>query len=462
MKVIICGAGRVGTSIAAYLSREPHHEITIIDLDAALIAKASERYDVKGVVGHAAHPEVLVQAGIKDADILIAVTHLDEVNMVACQIAHSLFHVSKKIARLRERSYLDPSWSNLFSRNHMPIDAIISPERAVAGAIIQRLSTPGTTNNIVLEQGDVHLVGIHCPDDCPLLNTQLKQLPNLFSGLPFEIMAIFRGYEHIPITPDSQLEAGDEVYVLTGKDDVDRVRAIFGHFEEKAHSFVVIGGGNIGSRVAKSIKQHNKKHSVKLIENNAENAKSLAVDLNDLGITIIQGEGLDQAIMQEANIGNTDTVILVTNDDECNIIGGVIAKKQGCGRVISLVNKIDYSGLAYDLGLDTMINPSAITVSTILSMVRCGRIRNIHSLRDGALEVTEVEVSSHSPLLGMSQSEVAALNSHIRIGAIYRDEALLFLNDDLRIQADDHLIIAAPQSCAAEVERLFSQDAEEF
>lgn len=462
MKVIICGAGRVGTSIAAYLSREAHHDIILVDLDQALINAASEKFDVKGVCGHAGHPDTLVKAGIKDADLLIAVTELDEVNMVACQVGHSLFNVPKKIARLRDRSYLDQQWSNLFSRNHMPIDSIISPEEEVANAIIQRLSVPGTTNDIILAKGQAHMIGIACLDDCPLLNTQLKQLPHLFPELRFDVMAVFRGYDYLPVTPDMQFEPGDEVYVLAEEETLDRIRAIFGHHEEKSHSFVVIGGGNIGARVAQSIKRRNTKRSVMLVEASAQSADNLAVSMAGEGITVIHGDGLDQTIMQEANMAITDTAVLVTNDDECNIIGGVIAKKQGCGRVISLVNKADYASLAYDLGLDTLINPSAITVSTILRQVRKGRIRNIHTVRDGALEIIEAEISENSRMAGMNKAEIMAFNAHIRLGAIVRDGVFIIADDDTVIQAGDEVVITTPQHCAVEIEKLFSVAAEIF
>ena len=456
MKVIICGAGRVGTSIAAYLSREAHHEIILIDTQPDLVAMASERFDIKGVAGHASHPETLVKAGVKDADVVIAVTELDEVNMVATQVAHSLFNVPKKIARLRDQSYLDAQWSNLFSRNHMPIDSIISPEVEVANAIIQRLSIPGTTNDIILANGAAHCIGIACDDDCPLLNTQLKQLPTLFSDLDFSVMAIFRGYDSIPVTDDAQFMAGDEVYVLAPEGNLDRIRAIFGHYEQQAHSFAIIGGGNIGARVAQSIKRQNKKHSVKLVEAGKQRANDLATELSGMGITVINGDGLDQTIVEEAGIAATDTCVLVTNDDECNVIGGIIAKKQGCGRVISLVNKVDYASLAYDLGLDTLINPSAITVSTILRQVRKGRIRNIHTIRDGALEVIEAEIAENARIVGMSQTDLLAVNANIRIGAIVRGGVFTCTHDDTTIQAGDMLVLAMPQSCAGEVESLFS------
>lgn len=460
MKVIICGAGRVGSSIAAYLSREPHHEIILIDTQGDLVSKASEIYDVKGVTGHAAHPDVLVRAGVREADAIIAVTELDEVNMVATQVAHSLFNVPKKIARLRAPSYLDAQWSNLFSRNHMPIDSIISPEYEVANAIIQRLSIPGTTNDIILTGGGVHCIGLTCEDDCPLLNTQLKQLPTLFSDLDFSIIAIFRGYDSIPVTEDAQFRPGDEVYVLAKEDDLDRVRAIFGHHERQSHSFVIIGGGNIGARVAQSIKRQNKKHSVKLVEANKDRATFLAADIAGQGITIIQGDGLDQNIVNEAEIARTDTAILVTNDDECNVIGGVIAKKQGCERVISLVNKVEYASLAYDLGLDTLINPSAITVSTILRQVRKGRIRNIHTIRDGALEVLEAEIPDNAKIVGMNQQDLSDLNPNIRIGAVIRGEEITIASPAGAIQAGDKVVLSVPQSCASELEGLVSAHVE--
>ena len=233
MRVIVCGAGQVGYSIAAYLCKEDN-DVTVIDTNARLMAQINDELDVNGITGHASNPEILNMAGANEADMLIAVTHSDEVNMVACQVGHSLFSVPKKIARIRQQDYLMPAWSNLFSRAHMPIDVIISPEQVIAEDIYERLSVPGTTFVITLAEGKAHMVGVICGEDCPVVNTPIRQLESLFSGLSFKIMGILRNNKPIIPTADEQLFIGDEVYFVADTRHLGRVMSAFGHEEKIA------------------------------------------------------------------------------------------------------------------------------------------------------------------------------------------------------------------------------------
>ena len=326
MRVIICGAGQVGFSIAAYLSREDN-DVTVIDLQPDLIARVNESLDANGIIGHASNPDVLDAAGANDADLIIAVTHSDEVNMVACQVAHSIFNVPKKIARIRNQSYLNPAWSNLFSRAHLPIDVIISPEKEVAQAIYDRLRVPGTTDVIGLADEKVHVVGVIAGDNCPVVNTPLKQLSKLFPQLNIKVAAILRANK--PIIPDQneQILVGDEVYFFTDTRHMHRALATFGH-EEKAlnHAVTIMGGGNIGLFLARIMHEHQSQIRIKVIESNLARAMYLSEQMK--GVTVLHGDGLDPKSLEDAGIGTTEALVAVTNDDETNILGSIFSQAE--------------------------------------------------------------------------------------------------------------------------------------
>lgn len=458
MRVIICGAGQVGYSIAAYLARE-ENDVTVIDIDPHLIAEINDDLDVNGIVGHASTPDVLSQAGADECDLIVAVTHIDEINMVACQVAHSLFNVPKKIARVRAQSYLDPVWANLFSRAHMPIDAIISPEVELARAINERLSIPGTTNVFSLAHGRVHLVGVICNDNCPVINTQIRQLNVLFPDLPISIALILRGNKIMIPDPNEQLLTHDEVYFFTDAEHLQRAMAAFGHEEKAARQICILGGGNIGLYLAKLLQQEQKKVNIKIIENNEARAHHLSEELQN--VIIIHGDGLQQEILEEANVGQTETLIAVTNDDETNILGSLLAKQYGCERVITLVNKPTYRTLVTSLGIDAVVSPRASTVSTIMKHVRRGRVKAVHTLRDNVAEVIEAEVSETSALANKLLGE-ADLPAEVIIGAVVRREDVIMPTPDLMILPGDHIIVLAKAGQAREVEQLFTVQVDLF
>ena len=278
MKIIVCGAGKVGSNIARHLALE-NHDVTIVDQSETLVRQISDAHDVNGIVGHGSHPDVLERAGIADADLLIAVTLADETNMVACQVAHSLFGVPTKIARIRHQSYLQPMWANMFSRDHMPIDVIISPEIEVARAVTRRLEVPGAFEMIPLVDNKVKLLGVRCKPDCPLVNTPLKQLSQLFPDLNIVIVGLIR--EGKPIVPrgEDQMHAGDEVYFVVDSAQIDRAMAAFGHEEREARSLLIFGGGNIGMFLAKELEDNHDWVRAKIIESNKERAEEIAGQL---------------------------------------------------------------------------------------------------------------------------------------------------------------------------------------
>ncbi|HJP55286.1 MAG TPA: Trk system potassium transporter TrkA, partial [Rhodospirillales bacterium] len=278
MKVIVCGAGQVGFSLARHLSQE-NNDVTVIDQAPELVRRIGDSLDVKGLVGHASHPDVLEQAAADDADMIIAVTYADEINMVACQVAHSLFNVPTKIARIRHQSYLQPMWSNLFSRDHIPIDVIISPEIEVARAVTRRLRVPGAFEMIPLADDKVRLLGVRCSDTCPLVNTPLRQLTQLFPDLNIVVVGILRGGSAIVPTPDDQMLAGDEVYFVVDSEHLLRAMAAFGHDETEAKRLLIFGGGNIGLFLAQEIEREHPWVIAKIVESDDERAESIASQL---------------------------------------------------------------------------------------------------------------------------------------------------------------------------------------
>ena len=396
MRVIICGADQVGTSIAAYLSKE-NNDVTVIDPNAAHLNKMHNTMDLKTVTGYPSDPDTLNAAGANECDMMIAVTESDETNMVACQVGHSLFSVPKKIARIRRQTYLDPAWSNLFSRAHMPIDVIISPEILVAEDILQRLSIPGTTTAIKLADGKAHLIGVICLENCPVLNTQLGQLENLFPDLSFSIVSITRGTKNILPDENDMLEVGDEAFIVVDSNHIRRVMAAFGHLEKEARKIIISGGGNIGLSLIQKLQENIHGVQLKVIEYEKDRAAFLSEQLEN--IIIFNGDTLERNIMDEASISNAETYIALTNDDESNILGSLLAKQYGCERVITLVNNNAYYPLVGPLGIDALVSPKSIIVANIMQYVRRGRIRGIHHICDGESELIEIEVSESSQLV---------------------------------------------------------------
>ncbi len=451
MKVIICGAGQVGFHIAAYLAGE-QHEVTVIDQSPELIAKVNESLDVQAFVGNASQPDVLENADAADSDMIIAVTYGDEVNMVACQVAHSLFNVPTKIARIRQQSFLEPVWADLFSRDHMPIDVIISPEIEVAQAISRRLAVPGAFDMIPLADDKVRVIGVRCSEDCPIVHTPLRQLTELFPDLNIVIVGIV--HEDNAFVPRStdQMLPGDEVYFAADSAHVPRALAAFGHEESAAQRLVVLGGGNIGLNLARLITATTD-ISVRVIERDPARARKLASTMPDVMVTC--GDGLDAEILEEINIQSADTVVAVTDDDETNILASLLAKRYGVERTIALANKTTYSSLVTTLGIDVLVNPRAITVSTILQHVRRGRIRAVHSLRDGFAEIIEAEAMETSPLVG-SQIREAKLPSGVIIGAIVRNGDVIIPRGDTDVRARDRVILLATSDSVKKVEKLFA------
>ncbi len=458
MKVIICGAGQVGFNIARYLSSEGA-DITLIDQSEALVTKIADSLDVQGMVGFASHPDILERAGAPDADMVIAVTYADEVNMVACQICHSLFDVTTKIARVRHQSYLNPLWSDLFSRDHMPIDVIISPEIEVARAVSRRLEVPGAFDVIPLADGKVSLIGVHCTSETPILDTPLRQLTGLFPDLHILVIGLQREGRAVVVTPEDVMLDGDDVYFVAETAHLTRAMVAFGHEEKEARRVIIVGGGNIGLSLAEIVEEKYPHVALKLIEINKERAEYVAQQLKRT--VVIHGDALDQEILEEANVKATETVIAVSNDDEVNILTSLLAKRFGTQRAVTLVNSTTYSPLIGTLGIDTVVSPREITVSTILQHVRQGRIRSVHSLSEGFGEIIEAEALETSSLVGVPLRE-ADLPEGVLVGAIVRGDEVIIPRGDTVIKPKDQVVIFAAASAVKSVEKLFAVRLEFF
>ncbi len=458
MKVIICGAGQVGFNIARYLADEKN-DVTVIDMRANLIRQISDSLDVQALTGYASHPDVLEMAGAEESDMLIAVTHVDEVNMVACQVAHSLFGVPTKIARVRHQSYLQSIWSNLFSREDIPIDSIISPEIEVAKAVTRRLNVSGAIDVIPMAGNRVQLIGVRCTERTPVVNTQIKQLTALFPKINIIIVSIIRQEHAVIPTPDDQMLPGDEVYFVVDAAQIDRAMTAFGHKEQEVRSVLIFGGGNIGLFLAQQLETEFHAGNVKIIEIDKNRAELVAKSLSRT--VVLNGDVLDLEILDEAGVARTEAVVAVTNDDETNILSSLLAKRYGCERAITLINKTTYNTLVGTLGVDVVVNPRGITVSKILQHVRRGRIHAVHSLHEGFGELIEAAALETSSLVGVPLHE-AKLPLGVIVGAIVRNDQVIMPRRTSVIQANDRVVLFAAHHAVKQVEKMFAVRLEYF
>ena len=458
MKVIICGAGQVGWQIARHLSGE-QNDVTIVDVNSELVRRATETLDVGGVVGHASYPDVLERAGARDADMVIAATHSDEVNMVTCQVAHSVFSVQRKVARIRSQSYLETAYSDLYRREHMPIDVLISPEKEVAEAALQRLAAPATFDTESFLDGKAQLLGIAIGSDCPVINTPLRQLTDLFSTLQAIVVGIRREGTLFAPAPGDQIFEGDACYVFAATQDVNRTLEIFGKSTKKQERVVIVGGGNVGLAVAQELEQRTERVRVKIIERDRSRAEVAADSLNRT--IVLNGDGLDSGLLSEANVETADAVLAVTDDDKTNMLAAVRAKAMGCSMTICLVNDPTLAPLMAPLGIDAYINPRATTVSSILRHIRHGRVKGVYSIGDAEAELIEAQVLGTSPIAGQRIRDIA-FPEGVLLGAVVKEGKLVKPNGSLRIDEGDLIAIFAMASDVPEVERLLQVSIDYF
>tara|TARA_B110000259_G_C13984211_1_gene389780 strand:+ start:212 stop:1588 length:1377 start_codon:yes stop_codon:yes gene_type:complete len=450
MKVIICGAGQVGWQIARHLASEKN-DVTVVDRNPDLVRRATDSLDVQGIVGFASYPDILARAGADDADMVIAATHSDEVNMVTCQVAHSVFNIPRKIARLRSQSYLDAIYSDLYRRDHLPIDVVISPEKEVAEAALRRLQTPAAFETEFFFGGDIQMLGITLDDKCPVLNTPLKQLSDLFSTLSTIVVAIRRqGTLFVPSSGD-QLFSGDSCYIFIQKHDVQRALEVFGKTTHAQDRVVIIGGGNVGFTVAKHLENRSSRIRAKVIEIDRENAEH-AAELLEKTI-VLHGDGLDAEMLAEANIERSDVILALTDDDKTNLLAAIRAKSMGCPLAICLINDPSMVPLLHAMGIDAYVNPRATTVSSILRHIRHGRVRGVYSIGDAEGEVIEAQVMSTSTIAGQYIRDIE-FPEGVLVGAVRKGTKILKPSGSLRIEEGDHVVLFALSADVGEVEQL--------
>ncbi|PPR49185.1 MAG: Trk system potassium uptake protein TrkA [Alphaproteobacteria bacterium MarineAlpha5_Bin5] len=452
MKTIICGSGDVGYSIANKLSKE-NFEVTVVDETSDKLTKISENLDVKVISGLPSLPSVLMKAGAKDCEILIAVTKSDETNMIACQIGHSLFDIPKKIARIRQQDYLQGEWQNLYTKNNLPIDAIISPEQEVAQALHRRIISPGTIDMVELSEKKLKLIGFKCESNCNHLGLTVRELSAKFPDYLANILFIFRGDKKFVVNSTTKIQSNDLIYMVVETENLSDVLEEFGHKEIQAKKIVIIGGGNIGFSLAELIEKSNTDISTELIEFDKTRAEFLASNLQQ--VTVTNGDGLDNQILEEVNISEAGYCVAVTEDDEVNVLSSLLAKRAGADQSMAIINNSSYTSLLSNIGIDITIDPKIITISKILEKVRGGRIRSDYSIGDGFGEVIEAEIQSKSPICNKNLNEID-LPKGIRIGSIFRNEKIIIPNSKTIFHENDDIVFFAETKCIKKLEELLS------
>ena len=454
MKIIILGAGQVGGSLALSLAREDN-DITLVDTNQSLLQEIQDRADLRTVVGEASHPSVLQSAGAKDADMVIALTNSDETNMVACQVAYTLFHTPTKIARIRAIEYLN--YSDLFVQEALPVDVLISPEHLISQYIQRLIEHPGSLQVLDFADGKIKLLAMRTGKDSPLIGKQLQGIYELMPDTEVKIVAVYRNNAPIALNSETLIQPGDEVFFLASSGNATALISRLRGTGKPYKRVLLAGGGNIGFHLAKALENH---YQVKIIERNPKRAKFLSESLNKT--IVLQGDAADQDILLEENIENADVFCALTDDDEANILSSMLAKRLGANKVMSLINRLSYVDLVETSVIDIAISPQQVTLGTLLAHVRKGDIVAVHSLRRGAAEA--IEAIAHgdektSKVVGHSIEQISLPNG-ATIGAIVRDDEIIMAHATLTIEPEDHVIMfLADKSGVKETERLFQVSA---
>ena len=458
MNIIICGAGRVGFTIAKILS-EQGHSITIIDQSSEDIQKIDDLLDVKSIVGKGTYPSILEKANASEADMIIAVTRNDEINMLICQIAFSIFNVQKKIARIRSQDYLNPKFTRVYNKENLPIDVIISPEIEIAKSIQRKLEAPGALDNVPFADNKIRLLEILINDKCPIINIKLNDLTKKFPKLDANIMGVVRDDKFIILKKTDKIIKGDKAYVVINASQMKETLVAFGHNEKISNKILIIGGGNIGFNLAKNLEESFDSARVKIIEKNKERAEFIASELNNT--IVINGDALDEEVLMEANLEEVQTVLALTNDDEDNLMVSVLVEKFAQDektiedkRTMALINKPNYSLLQNSLKIDDLIDPRMNTVSSILKHIHKGTIETAYTIMNGEYEVIEAEIIETSELIN-KELKNSNLPEEIRIGAILREDKVIIPRSNFVFQKDDRVVFLAKKDSISVVENIF-------
>ena len=458
MNIIICGAGRVGFTIAKLLS-DQGHSITVIDQSSEDIQKINDSLDVKAIVGKATYPSILEKANAPETDMIIAVTRNDEINMLICQIAYSIFNIPKKIARIRSQDYLNPKFTRVYSKENLPIDVIISPEIEIAKSIQRKLEAPGALDSVPFTDNKIRLLEILIKKNCESINIKFNELTKKYPKLDANIIAINRDEKFfIPKKTDAVKES-DKIYVIINSLQMEETLQAFGHNERISKKILIIGGGNIGFNLAKNIEETLDTVRVKIVEKNKDRAEYLASQLNDT--IVINGDGLDEEVLTEANMEEAETVLALTNDDEDNLMVSVLVEKFTKDqkdieekRTMALINKPNYSLLQSSLKIDDLIDPRMSTVSSILKHVHKGTIENAYTVSNGEFEIIEAEVIETSELIN-KELKNSNLPDELRIGAILRDKKVIIPRSDFIFKKDDRVVFIVKKDTIPFVENIF-------
>ncbi len=458
MNIIICGAGRVGFTIAKILS-EQSHSITVIDQSSEDIQKIDDTLDVKAIVGKATYPSILEKANASEADMIIAVTRNDEINMLICQIAFSIFNVQKKIARIRSQDYLNPKFTRVYNKENLPIDVIISPEIEIAKSLQRKLEAPGALDNVPFANKKIRLLEILINDNCSLINIKLNELTKKFPKLDANIMGVIRNEKFIILKKNDVMLKDDKAYVVINASQMQDTLDIFGHNEKISNKILIIGGGNIGFNLAKNLEESFDSARVKIIEKNKERAELIASELNNT--IVINGDALDEEVLLEANLDETQTVLALTNDDEDNLMVSVLVEKftkdkdeLNDKRTMALINKPNYSLLQSSLKIDDFIDPRMNTVSSILKHIHKGSIENAYSILNGEYEIIEAEIIETSELIN-KELKNSNLPDEIRVGAILRGEDVIIPRSNFIFTKEDTVVLLAKKDFLHIVENMF-------
>lgn len=450
MKIIILGAGQVGTSVAENLVSEAN-DITIVDTDGRRLQELQDRMDLRTVAGHASHPEVLDRAGATDADMILAVTNSDETNMVACQVAYTLFHTPTKIARIRAPEYLQHA--ELFAPGSLPIDVLISPEQLVTEYIQRLIEHPGALQVLEFANGRVSLVAVKAYHGGPLVGQALSALRDHMPGIETRVAAIFRRDKPIIPEGDTVIEADDEVFFVAAKKNVRTVMGELRKLDKPVKRVMLAGGGNIGKRLAEALER---RYQVKLIEHDARRTRHLSEELEKT--IVLLGDAADRELLTEENIESMDVFCALTNDDEANVLSAMLAKRLGARKVMSIINRAAYVDLVESGVIDIAISPQQATIGSLLAHVRRGDVAVVHALRRGAAEAIEAVAhgdQDSSKVVGRALEDVP-LPPGTTIGAIVRGDEVLIAHHDIVIQEEDHVILfVVDKNRIPDVERLF-------
>ena len=458
MNIIICGAGRVGFTIAKILS-EQGHSITIIDQSSEDIQKIDDTLDVKSIVGKATYPSILEKANATEADMIIAVTRNDEINMLICQIAFSIFNVPKKIARIRSQDYLNPKFTKVYNKENLPIDVIISPEIEIAKSLQRKLEAPGSLDNVPFANNKIRLLEILIDENCPIKDIKLNELTKKFPKLNSNIMGVIRDEKFILLKKTDVMLKDDKAYVVINASQMNETLTAFGHTEKISNKILIIGGGNIGFNLAKNLEESFDSARVKIIEKDKERAELIASQLNNT--IVINGDALDEEVLLEANLEEVQTVLALTNDDEDNLMVSVLVEKFAKDndelsdkRTMALINKPNYSLLQTSLKIDDFIDPRMNTVSSILKHIHKGTIENAYSILNGEYEIIEAEIIETSELVN-KELKNSNLPDEIRIGAVLRGEEVIIPRSNFVFKKQDIVVLLAKKDFLHVVENMF-------